>query len=87
MNLNYFLYLVRPAQRRKLPFLFTALTLFLLAGCTWDIVRFSAFPLLRSVTAPAPVTVEQPIVEIPLDGPLASRSAEFSGMAWYEDRL
>lgn len=43
-------------------------------------------PTLASVTTPT-TPVEQPVIHIPLDGPIAKRKAEVSGMAWYGEYL
>jgi len=68
--------------------LLIALTL-LLAGCSLDIIRLTAVPFLRTIVAPptSVQTIEQPITEIPLDGPLVDRRAQFSGLGWYGDNL
>ncbi|GAB4522458.1 MAG: hypothetical protein Fur0018_04240 [Anaerolineales bacterium] len=44
---------------------------------------------LPSPSAPAPVRIpsEQPVILLPLEGPAAQRNAEFSGLAWYGERL
>ena len=44
-------------------------------------------PPLIDVTVPGGGTVEQPVTEIPLTGPVTPPSAEISGMSWYGDYL
>ncbi len=61
--------------------LLIALTLLtMLSGCT------QSHTAPQSSTTPATPT-EHPVTLLPLDGPLASRKAEISGMAWYKDWL
>jgi hypothetical protein len=44
-------------------------------------------PPLIDVTVPGGGTVEQPVTEIPLTGPVTPPEAEISGMSWYGDYL
>ena len=44
-------------------------------------------PTVVTETAPETAVVETAVIDIPLTGPLASRSSEISGMAWYGDWL
>lgn len=61
------------------------LALFVNSGCAWWLLPPLALP-----TAPLSTSlsnVAQPVTVIPLSGPLAARSAELSGMAWYGESL
>ena len=62
------------------------LALFLCSGCT-SIFWLTAAPLLRTAATTAIAAQPQPVIEIPLRGPLTSRRAEISGLAWYGDHL
>ena len=77
---------VCPGKLTPFIYLFTLLSLFLLSGCT-SIFWLTAAPLLRTATTTAIAAKPQPVIEIPLRGPLTSRRAEFSGLAWYGDHL
>ncbi len=62
---------------------------------TREVTRIVEVEVTREVTAacattaaaPPPAISEHPVTEIPLTGPIANRSAEVSGLAWYGDWL
>jgi hypothetical protein len=53
------------------------------------VFAFMCSPLIQTrVSAQSqPTPSEQPVTLLPIDGPLALRSGQFSGMAWYGDTL
>ena len=71
----------KTAIRTRLLF---CLLIVLLAGCTWQAPAPRGFPPLGAAAAAG---VEQPVTVIPLQGPLARRKAQLSGLAWYGDAL
>ncbi len=67
--------------------LWLLLCLLLTGGCAWYLPPPLAIPDATLMAfEPAPVSI-QPVTTIPLDGPLALRHAELSGLAWYGDQL
>ena len=50
-------------------------------------VRNSPVTVPKQLAPKQIMAAEQPVTHIPIDGPLASRKAEISGLAWYEEHL
>ncbi|CAN5472673.1 hypothetical protein BH10CHL1_BH10CHL1_40330 [soil metagenome] len=82
-------YLALQIRTYKLTVLSAILSFLLLSGCTpeFTLLWLTATPWLPVLSAPAVIEAAQPVTEIPLNGPVASRNAEFSGLAWYGDNL
>jgi len=53
-------------------------------------VTHTPYPITHTplpITPPPTPVIEQPVIPIPLAGPVAGRNAEVSGLAWYSDTL
>ncbi len=70
---------------RKASILLAGLVILLNSGCAWWLIPPTALPTTLLSTSLS--TTAQPVTLITLDGPLATPSAELSGMAWYGDWL